>query len=199
MTLVELSVVILVLSMLLSMMFGVYYTAADLSRRIIPESERQTEAMQALELMRKSLNNAFYASDVKRLVFISRKKIVDGQRRDQITFASFRPGAEAVGSAAVREVSFYVAVRDEEANLMIREDSDVDDKPVEGGNHYPLVKRVRSLEFRYTIDGKEWSDDWNSVRVKRIPRLIQIRLTILSGEERVSTFETVSSPGVYFK
>jgi len=205
MTLVELSIVMLVLSLLLSMMFSVYYATADIAKKSTPATKDQAKGLQTLEMIRMTINNTYFFPKVKRLIFVSRKVLNGDIRQDRLTLASYNAGSESVGAAAIREVSFYIKPKtdskiQQEGILIRREDVEVDDEPNTGGNHYPLMEHVRSLEFHYSLDGKNWLDEWNSLKTGRIPRLVQIRLTVFTkGGESYNVYETLASPGLYLK
>jgi general secretion pathway protein J len=192
-TLVELSIVILVLSVLFSMMFGIYFSVS----RLITDSKKnlidKSASVLALENIRSSLSQVYFQDDVKRLVFFGRKNGNDDNRRDVITFAASNPGSEELGIPEVREVSYYI---DEQTfSLMKREDMHVDEDPGQGGNHHVLLANVKSLQFSYSSGNGEWFDTWNSVRSKKIPYLIRIRMKV-EMEKHTEIFETMVSVNV---
>lgn len=198
-TLVELSVVILIMSILFTMIFSVYFGIARITGNESPISQAKHRSLLALENMRSSINQTYFKKNVKRLVFIGRK-IIDGTRRkDRLTFAAVHQGAAAIGVPAVREVSFYIRDHQEDTeigDLIRREDQMVDKDPGKGGNHYTLLENVISLKFRYSLNGKEWQDDWHHEKLRRIPKLIQIQLKVKIGG-RLQVFETLSYTGLY--
>ena len=121
----------------------------------------------------------------KRLVFVGRSTGAGDDRRDRLTFACVHPGAEKLGVPAVREVSFYLKGTEELEKgftLMRREDQTVDDKPGAGGAHYPLLENVLSLEFHYTLNGKDWKNDWHHGNRHNIPRLVRIGMRVKIGK-----------------
>ncbi len=197
-SLVELSIVILVLSILFTVMFGVFFGAAKITSMSSPSTQARQQALLTLEMMRSSINQTFYNRDIERLVFFG-KEVGGGEtRKDRLTFACVNSGADALGVPAVREVSFYVKEDPggETGTLYRREDQMVDKKPGEGGSHYPVLKNVVSLKFRYTLTGREWKESWNSKEVRRIPRLVQIQIRVKIGD-RTQKFETLAYPGLY--
>lgn len=192
-TLVELSIVLLVMSMLLGIMFGVYGSIANISKTVSPSMEKKRTALAALEMIRSSLNQTFYRSDQDRLVFLGRKGGDGDSRSDRITFAAVHPGAAEVGMPEVREVSYYLDTN--EGILYKREDSFVDDNPGEGGNHYAILSDVISFELSYSLKGKSWVEEWNSKLLKKIPLLIRIQVRTKVGNT-IERFETLANPGL---
>ena len=196
-SLIELSLVILILSILLTIMFGIYYTAADVSGKTSHLIESKKKGIIASEMIRTALNNVYYVSGSERLVFVSRPGKDRNARKDSITFATYHSASEFSGSPAVKEVSFYVQEKGDTFVLMRREDDFVDENPGEGGNHYEILSGVISLEFKFTVDTVKWVDDWNTKKTKHLPRLILIRLVVKDSQGAESVYESVARPGIY--
>ena len=198
-TLVELSIVILVLSILFTMIFGVFFGVAQITSAESPVSLAKQQALLSLENLRSSINQTYYHRDIKRLVFVGRRHGAGDRRQDSLTFASVHPGAETLGVPAVREVSFYFKESgkgDGTGTLMRREDQLVDKYPGQGGAHYPLLTDVASLKFEYSLNGKDFKDEWHHEEFRRVPRLVRISLQVkIAGV--VQRFETLSYTGLY--
>lgn len=198
-TLVELAIVILLLSVLFTMIFGVYYAVVRIADDTTPAMEEKQKSMTALELMRTTLNRTFYLENEERLIFVGRNVESAGERTDRLTFAASHPDADNLGIASVREVSFYLKEDENHKDryiLMLREDVMVDEKPGEGGFHYPILDNVVSLRIRYSYNAAQWHDEWNSKKLKKIPRLIQISLVVYVNNQK-QFFETLAQPGLY--
>ncbi|MCB1169911.1 MAG: prepilin-type N-terminal cleavage/methylation domain-containing protein [Leptospiraceae bacterium] len=216
-TLVELSMVVLIMGILFAVMFGVFFRASEIVREGSPPSETRQRAMLALESMRTAINNTYYMADIERLIFYGKSVVKGDGHMDRLTLASVVPGAEESGTPEVREVSFYLAEPERPQNaenaeenqpgqqrsreekgytLYRREDQHVDEKPGEGGAHYPLADHVLSLRFRYSYNAKTWYDEWNTKKTSPLPRLIQIQMVIQVGG-RKERLETLASPGLY--
>ncbi len=203
-TLVELSISILVLSILFTIMFGIYFGINRIITQSTPTAIARKNTLLAMEMMRSSINQAFFHRDLDRLVFVGKKEGSGETRADRLTFAAVHPGAESLGTPAVREVSFYLEEEkdtgyDERTfTLVRREDQHVDKEPGEGGAHYRVLKNVVGLQLRYSLSGREWRDDWNSKETRRIPRLIQIQLRVKIGP-RTQKFETLANTGLLMR
>ncbi len=198
-TLVELSIVILVLSMLFTILFGFFFNISEMARQQHGSIDSHRRAILAMEIVRENIERTFYIPDVIRVVFAGRKNEEHSHRLDRLTFASVHPGAEATGSAAVREVSFYVKKSDNEKEggiLIKREDTMVDDHPGNGGVHLPLLDHVSEFSLRYSADGVTWVDEWNSKKKKGVPRLVQIRISVTRNDKN-EIYESLVSPGIF--
>lgn len=204
-TVAELVIVVLLIGFLFSMMFGVIFGLTQVTTLSSPSSVAKASGFLALENIRSSIDQTFFQRDIKRLIFLGKKQGSGDRRRDQLTFAAVHPNADSLGVPAVREVSFYLdeeetdELQDVKTYVLIRrEDEMVDDKPGEGGNHYPLVRGVLSLKMRYSLNGKDWKDDWDSTRLRRMPRMVQIQLRMQAGNKSIR-FETMAQPGLYIR
>ncbi|MCB1315717.1 MAG: hypothetical protein KDK27_07165, partial [Leptospiraceae bacterium] len=200
-TLAEMAIVILLVGMLFTMMFAVLISLVDITSMAAPASKMKAKAFLALDNMRSSLNQTYYHSGLPNIWFVGRKNSGCSQRCDQLTFAAVHPYSADLAQPAVREVSFYLKQMDGQPDLyrlMRREDSGIDEEPGEGGLHYELTDNVVSLEFRYTLNGLDYYEEWDSTRRPRMPRIIQIRL-VVKINERLYSFETLARPGLYLR
>lgn len=98
---------------------------------------------------------------------------------------------------SVVEVSYYLATDPDDArisNLYKRESVYVDDKFLEGGSSYVLIKDVDSIEFKY-LDKKNldveprWTDRWSSIEGETINKfpigvemIVKIKHNVLKNE-----------------
>lgn len=196
----ELAIVILLLSILFTVMFGAYYATGRIARESSPRSQARARALLALNLVQSSLNQAFYIENVKGLVFVGRHLGNAGRESDIVTFATVIPGSESTGTSAVREVSYYVKrPRDNPSGpgiLMRREDQGIDQDPYKGGYHFHVLEDVQAFHLSYSQNGKDWVETWNSADSHRFPRLIRVEL-IVGKADRAERFETLASPGLF--
>jgi type II secretion system protein J len=71
--------------------------------------------------------------------------------------------------------SGYVMMRREKRELS-------KDSPAgEGGIEYEITDRVKFFQLRYNEVGDTWYDEWNSTTRNRLPKLVEIALTLESG------------------
>ncbi len=189
-TLVELSLVILVLSVLFSMMFGIYFSVSNIIKESRKTLTDKSSAVLALENIRSTIAMAYYNENSGRLVFFGRNNGSDDERNDVLTLAASQPGTEEIGLPEIREVSFYLDK--ETGSLMKREDMHVDEDPGQGGSHHVLLTDVLSLAFFYSPGTGEWFDTWSTDRNKRLPLLVRIQLKVKIGP-RTEVFETMAA------
>lgn len=197
-TLVELAIVIMVLSVLFTIMFSTYFGTARIVSTTTPHSLARTQSLLALNLIQSSLNQTFFSERSDRVVFYGKNEGSGESRSDQISFATVFPGSEAVGLPAVREISYFLKREGPglPGILYRREDQNVDDHPYTGGLHYRILDNVQSFKLSYSLNGKDWVDNWSSKASRRFPRLIRIELIVITGKQS-EKYETLSSPGLY--
>ncbi|MBW7859384.1 MAG: prepilin-type N-terminal cleavage/methylation domain-containing protein [Leptonema sp. (in: Bacteria)] len=197
-TLVELAIVIMVLSVLFTIMFSTYFGTARIVSASTPHSLARTQSLLALNLIQSSLNQTFFSESIDRVVFYGKSEGSGESRSDQISFATVFPGSEAVGLPAVREISYFLKREGPglPGSLYRREDQNVDDHPYTGGLYYRILDNVQSFKLSYSLNGKDWVDNWSSKSSRRFPRLIRIEIIVVTGKQ-IEKYETLSSPGLY--
>ncbi len=199
-TLAELAIVILVLSLLLVVIFGVMNGIITVSTRTSPEREARRRAFFAMQVVKSSIEQAYYIANQKRIWFVGRNDGLEGSRRDRLTFAAVHPGAEDIAAPAVREVSYYLRQQNEEDGytLIRREDEMIDDEPGKGGAHYELLRNVSSFKIRYRTNTKDWVDSWDSRNKQRLPIMVQIEILFLI-KQKEQTLQSLALPGMNIK
>ena len=201
-TLVELTIVVLLVGLLMSLLFGSMFGLTQITSQASPISIQRGRAFLALDNIRSAVDQVFFHRDTDRLWFLGTREGSGERRFDRLTFSAVHANADRVGVPAVREVSYYLKEMPDQNETLYtlyrREDSMVDDEPGQGGQHYELLQNVVSLMFRYTLNGRDWEDNWDSTKRRRIPRMIQIQLRVKIGP-RIAKFETLSQPGLYIR
>lgn len=206
MSLVELSVVILLIGMLMTMLFAVVTGVIDIISVVSPVIRIKSQAFLALNNVRSCINQTYFNPNTERLWFLADKR-AEGSR---VTLACVHPGAENLGRPAVREVSYYLkhTDMDEEGTytLIRREDEMIDEDPGSGGLHYPILHNVKEFNLRYTLDGKNWVNSWKSNDNRRIPRIVEIKMVVSLSkgrgdqkEKKEFSLQTLSRPGLYIR
>ncbi|WCL51348.1 type II secretion system protein GspJ [Leptospira sp. GIMC2001] len=202
MTLIEISIVVMLMSVLFTGIFTTFFMALKISREADPpDGTTRPLLMQSIENIRSTLSRTYFFESQKRLVFIGKNDGGPGERNDRIVFASAHPNAEETDTPSVREVSFYLKKMESKAGLfqlIRREDDMVDNVPLTGGVEHVLLENVKSFQMKYSERGDKWLDEWNSKTNKKIPRLIRIEIIALVGNQFLK-YESLAHPGILFK
>ncbi|UOG55224.1 prepilin-type N-terminal cleavage/methylation domain-containing protein [Leptospira noguchii] len=201
-TLIEISIVVMILGVIFVGIFSTYYTSLKISRESSsPGGAAKRDILLAIENVRSTISMTYFHQNQRRLIFIGKNEGRGAIRKDRLDFAATHPNSEEVSLPEVREVSFYLKPMPDDSNynfLIRREDEMVDRYPKSGGTEYTLLTHVKSFQLKYSRTGTKWEDEWDSKLTKAIPRLIRIELIVNSGKKEVR-YETLAFPGILFK
>ncbi|WP_061222406.1 type II secretion system protein GspJ [Leptospira weilii] len=201
-TLIEISIVVMILGVIFAGIFSTYYTSLRISRESSSSGgAAKRDILLAIENIRSTISMTYFHQTQRRLIFIGKNEGRGIDRKDRLDFAATHPNSEETSMPEVREVSFYLKPMPDNSdyNLLIRrEDEMVDRYPKSGGTEYTLLTHVKSFQLRYSRTGAKWEDEWDSKLTKSIPRLIRIELIVNSGKREVR-YETLAFPGILFK
>ncbi|MDZ4726734.1 MAG: type II secretion system protein GspJ [Leptospira sp.] len=203
-TLIEISIVVMVLGSIFSGIFMVFYTSNNIAKKgAAQKGANRKEILYAVENIRSSLARTYFIDNQRRVLFVGKSEGAPGERNDRIVFCSSNPNAEEEDSASVREVSFYLRKmqnpkRPDLFYLIRREDEMVDNFPTQGGIEHILLENVKSFQLKYSERGEKWVEDWNSRTTKKIPRLIRIEIVSLAGNAFLK-YESLAHPVILHK
>ncbi|TGM96244.1 prepilin-type N-terminal cleavage/methylation domain-containing protein [Leptospira yasudae] len=201
-TLIEISIVVMILGVIFTGIFSTYYTSLRISRESSsPGGAAKRDILLAMENIRSTLAMTYFHQTQRRLIFIGRNDGRGLDRRDRLDFAATHPNSEETSMPEVREVSFYLKPMLDMPDyyaLIRREDEMVDRYPKSGGTEYTLLTHVKSFQLKYSRTGAKWEDEWDSKLTKVLPRLIRVEMIVNSGKKEVR-YETLAFPGILFK
>ena len=203
-TLIEIAIVILLISIIFTGLFTSYTTALQITKDFLPEEGVETsDIFYTINNIRNSFSMAYINSNEERLIFVGVPKGEKFKRKDTVNFSSIHSNALVSNSNEIREVGFYLKKMDLENlenyyYIIRREEAMVDKKPKEGGIEYILLEYVKSLQFKYSRNGKKWQDDWDSKLNSGLPRFIRIEIIALVGKKN-KRYETLAFPNLLFK
>ncbi|TGK23522.1 prepilin-type N-terminal cleavage/methylation domain-containing protein [Leptospira yasudae] len=201
-TLIEISIVVMILGVIFTGIFSTYYTSLRISRESSsPGGASKRDILLAMENIRSTLAMTYFHQTQRRLIFIGRNDGRGLDRRDRLDFAATHPNSEETSMPEVREVSFYLKPMVDTPDyyaLIRREDEMVDRYPKSGGTEYTLLTHVKSFQLKYSRTGAKWEDEWDSKLTKVLPRLIRVEMIVNSGKKEVR-YETLAFPGILFK
>lgn len=203
-TLVEISIVVMIMAVIFTGIFSVFYTANKISKKgASNKGANRKDILYAMENIRGTLARTYFIDNQKRILFVGKQDGVTGSRNDRVVFATSNPNSEEEGQASVREVSFYLRKMPNPkmeglSYLIRREDEMIDTFPTQGGVEHVLLENVKSFQMKFSERGDKWVDDWNSRTTKKIPRLIRFEIISLVGNAFVK-YESLAHPVILFK
>ncbi|MCB1192081.1 MAG: prepilin-type N-terminal cleavage/methylation domain-containing protein [Leptospiraceae bacterium] len=202
--LVEIAVVIMILGVVFTGIFGAYFTALKITKESDPRNgTTRNDILFAIENIRSAFSQTFFMTGPahKRLIFKGKTDHDSDCRTDRVVFAANHSNGEETGQPAIREVAFYLRKMNSDSNyykLIRREDEMVDVNPLSGGTEHIMLDHVRCFELKYSRIGNDWSDDWDSTKTKKVPTLVRIKLVALVGNTEVK-YESLAFIGLYTK
>lgn len=189
-TLVELMLAVLILSIVMSLIYGVVTSTVLAQHRIEEIMAANDVGPSLLAEIRHSLEGAFVPkADVE--YFVGRDGRGSTGDRDRIDFvtATMAYGSEVEGEEPLfhgtNEVGYQVQDNRNEPGVGIlyrREDYFVDRDPLKDGRLTELYDRVTHFSLSFW-DGQNWKADWNNKRDGgKLPRAIKIELKLLVSD-----------------
>lgn len=200
MTLLEVLVAVSIMAVMASLVYGSarrQMEARELAGRI---EEKYSMVRLTLSRMSREISMAFLSNHIsldKRTQTIF--KGVNESPINRLTFSSFsHQRLRSDVHESDQNVITYYGKQDKEnsslMNIMRFEKKMIDDKPEEFGEGEVLARGVLGLRFRYyDEEKKEWVDSWDTMGIERgnkLPRYVEIRLTILDENGKELTFVT---------
>lgn len=166
-TLMEIMIALLVLSMIVTMIYGVFAQVVSGKEYVENGNEMYHQMRWAMEKMAYDLSCAYISKGLNsHSQFLGiNNQTQEGVPQDILSFTSFshiRYSADEKSSDQC-EISYFVVqdLETETSILFRREDYTVDDDLNEGGEVLELVEGVVAFSVRY-YNGEEWTDQWDS-------------------------------------
>lgn len=194
-TLLEVLMALSILAVLVTAVFASFFTAG---RNVEQAEARRDSTDLARTLIAKlcdDIANAYYNQAMKETIFYARASALDeeGPRFDSLSLTTLtnwrKPDSREMD---LWEVGYrFEQLPDGKGNALYRREKRElgnDDAPLEGGTEYELSERIAGLRLRY-YDGSAWLDEWDSRSQQKIPKAVEIRLTLADGAAYVTHVE----------
>lgn len=205
-TLIEVSVALLLLSMVLVFVYDSFVMTMTTKERVETRAERFQSARIALQRMEREIQSAYIdhqrmtgngqipqqlpnqpggmQKEQYRTVFYGQNLDQEGFPRDRLDFTTFAHYVMAAAGKDDRqsdheEVAYFTETdyKAERTDLMHRNDFTLDDDATGGGDIFPLIEGVRGLNFRFLDpQSKNWTEQWDSREKFGLPAAVEIGL-----------------------
>jgi len=195
-TLLEIMVALLVLGLLSSALFAIFGTTIDSKERVEKYNELYQTSRQVIDRSHRELSLAFLSPSKNRnpTVLLGVDAEEEGYPMDSITFTSLAHVPMGVDNRESEECELsYFIIEDSSTgmhHLMRREDTSLDDDPLQGGISYEMAEDIRGLNFRY-YDGEEWQDSWDSREGDtegKLPYVVEVVLILPGVDDQDTPF-----------
>jgi general secretion pathway protein J len=197
-TLIEVMVAVTILAIVATLMYGGFAQTSRNKSRVERQTDRVLAITSTLERMSRELQSAYVSAQlnpspslqVVRTAFVGK----DQGERDRLDFTSFahqRLYRDAHESDQC-ELAYFLT-RDPDARgawvLARRQQSRVDDDPLEGGRVEVALRGVRGLQLEYFDPViNDWTSSWDTMQAagqpNRLPAQVKIVLTVDSDDGR---------------
>ena len=201
-TLVELLLAVMLLSIMMTIVYGVIISTLKGQKQIETINRSSEIGPGLLAQIRQDLDGAFLP-DAEGVYFVGYNRAGASGDRDRVDFVTSRIayGADLDEEQpvfhSVNEVGYQVRGSERDAMLGVlyrREDYFLDKEPVVGGRLVELYDRVLHFSVTYYREG-EWLDSWDGEKLKGVmPEAVKVdlRLQMGDGDETVErTFVTI--------
>ena len=204
-TLLEVLIAMVVLSIILTVVYGAYTSNVEAVNIARAQSQVYQTARIALDRMARDFESSLIATPVTNAEvtpgMVGENLDMDGRPADRINFTSLSHLSLTSQSPKTDlcEIGFDLAEDEESETLFLRrrEDPVPDTDIKEGGTLNELAWDVGGLDIVYVDKNNERFDEWNTFEGDRkgiLPSLIIITLTLKDPEGRERTFEMNCRP-----
>ena len=187
-TLLEVLLALAILAVIVTSIYQSFSTAGRSVQQAEEVRDGTDEARTFLARLTNDLANAFVAPGMSETFFYGTKSEDEEtkKRYDGVFLTTLtnwrRPGTKEM---ELWGVGYYFQERPEDNKRVLyrREKRELskDIPPLEGGVEYELTDKVDGLRLRYSGDGSAWVDEWDTKRMSKPPRAVEIVLTIADG------------------
>jgi prepilin-type N-terminal cleavage/methylation domain-containing protein len=193
-TLLEVLIAVAIMTGIITVIYASFFTA---SRNVEQAEAIRDSSDMARTLVAKiadDISDAYYNPAMNRpeviTIFNGKKEQSDPadekSRHDSITLTTLtnsrRPNTRETD---LWEVGYFFKQKpDGSGSVMMRREKrelSKDSPAGEGGIEYEITDRVKIFQLRYNEAGDTWYDEWNSTTRNKLPKLVEIVLTLESG------------------
>lgn len=200
-TLIEAMVAFTILAIIAGVAFTVVFGTSKRSRVLAREMELRRAGGSVINLISEDLKGAFVREGVIPY-FVGEDNFFRDDPADEVSFitTSTLPVNPMLPGSDVAEVGYQLSIDQEGQGVLFRrEQSPAEPPDEEGGVTQEVTSLVSSFNLRF-YDGNDWLDEWDSLdsgkvnMYGKIPREIEIKMTLVSDESTVTVKTRVSPP-----
>lgn len=187
-----------ILAIVVSVVYAAFSTTGESVRQADAALADVDLARTLMARIADDIANAFVRGIGARGIFFGKKQIVETEGRehrfDALSLTTLtnwrRPDTREM---ELWEVGYLFKERpDGSGRVLFRREKrelSMDLPALEGGEEYEVTGRIADLQLRYSADGKNWVDDWDSRKTAALPRHAEISLVLDSGRSFVTRVE----------
>ncbi len=191
-TLIEILIVMALLGVLFSVLFGTHMQIRQLLAEQSVASNRTSDILAFMKTLSSDLHNLVYDKWNTRQLFIARKNSVNGKRIDDLMFTTGRLYNNPSSLQTQVHNVYYFGDVDENDQVQIfrREDVFADPRNPGQGFAVPMAAEIEEFSLQFSQGGTSWDDEWDFATKRVMPRYIKCTLKWKElGQDRIFSFE----------
>ncbi|MDH4200893.1 MAG: GspJ family type II secretion system protein [Spirochaetia bacterium] len=203
-TIIELIIVVTLVSILF---LGILTTYIQIQKLLNSQSSASIKGQQSEELysiLSHDLQNMVFENWNKNFFFAAKKNIIGGERFDILNFISGSAYSNPlVLQSRIYNVSYHGENDPETGSLALyrSEDMFVDYKNHDLGVPIPVLTRVKEFRVEFSLNGRDWEDEWDYSLKKRLPMFIKVTIQYFANDdsgEQSRVLELQTTPGIFY-
>lgn len=189
-TLLELTIALALAALLAAALYGAFFSVTRAQERSTGDLESRRELRATLDLIRREIDGANYASNDKRLMFTVEDRDRFGKPVSTLALTFYAPPGQQGAGDQVR-VSYRPVERDKQL-VLVREVQGIYQKGEAVA--FPQMDRLDGFLVE-CFDGSRWLRTWDASLNGGLPR--QVRVTVLSRDkEKDVSYSIIATPRV---
>jgi general secretion pathway protein J len=175
-TLVEIMVAVTIVTLLLTMVYGVVTSVTGASRRIEEDGESYHRARVIFDRIGREIRGAYRVSSNPRTVFTG-GETSDGEPFLELTTTSVTPaGGRLGGISRVRYQLQDDTETEDDGKVLLRREAPLLGEEGDPGREYRLATGIGTMQWRFSSGGN-WLDEWD----RGLPEMVELTLTMRIG------------------
>jgi general secretion pathway protein J len=176
-TLVEIMVAVSIVTLLLTMVYGVVTSVTGASRRIEEDGESYHRARVIFDRIGREVRGAYRVSSNPRTVFTG-GETSEGEPFLELSTTSVTPaGGRLGGISLVRYQLQDDPETEDDGKVLVRREAPLLGDVGDPGREYRLATGIDTMQWRFFSNGN-WQDEW----VRGVPEMVELTLTMHIGE-----------------
>jgi len=201
-TLVEMLIAMVILATVLTIAYRVFSSSYSALRQVNPERDPYHTARVILDRMTDEIQSAYFRPGLSHTGFVGLNDDKEDAPWDSLTFSAMANfywirSVEGIHESDFLKISYFLSEDQEERRLMRAQDptfGTFEADPERFGSRdrgtYELADSVWGIDFRY-FDGEDWTDEWNAGERQKLPRSVEVKLILDTGEGKPIPFYAV--------
>lgn len=187
-TLIEVLLALAILAVIVTVVYQSFSSAGQSVQQAEEVRDGTDVARMLISRLSVDLANVYVNRSMPETFFYGRKAEDENtkERTDGVFLTTLtnwrRPGTKEMD---LWEVGYYFQERPEDKKrLLIRKEKRELSKDIprmEGGDEYEISDQVKGMRIRYSSDGVNWKDDWDTAGQSSLPKTVEIVLILADG------------------